>query len=128
MRSWCAASIQALVEWNECVASLRVGDEVAWQRELPLSTSVMFTHNINVTLFIDDGGRRLDLPSAAPTATASQADGSVPGDKQRVTEIGQAFDKQQQEGAGDSRDKHGQGDGAEVQPVEMAKLLQFLVA
>lgn len=66
-------SIQAMTDWFECIATLSSGDQVLWRRELPLQTGNEFFENVNFALFIDDGGRRLDLPGAVSATTALAA-------------------------------------------------------
>lgn len=59
-------SIQSLTEWSDCFASLRFHQAVLWRRELSLSTGKGFDPNVNYALFVDPGGRKLDLPGAPP--------------------------------------------------------------
>ncbi len=67
------ASIQAMTDWFECIATLGKGTQVLWRRELPLQTGNEFVENVNFALFIDDGGRRLELPGAVSPTTALAA-------------------------------------------------------
>jgi hypothetical protein len=66
-------SIQAMTDWFECFATLSSGTDVLWRRELPLQTGNGFFENVNYALFIDDGGRRLELPGAVSATTAMAA-------------------------------------------------------
>jgi hypothetical protein len=78
------ASIQAMTDWFECIATLSDGTQVLWRRELPLQTANEFTENVNFALFIDDGGRRLELPgSVSPTTALAAAQLPVAGEKGR---------------------------------------------
>jgi len=62
-------SIQALEDWEECFAELRVGRDVLWRRELALTTGSEFDDASNFALFVDDGGRRLALPTPPDDST-----------------------------------------------------------
>lgn len=57
-------TIQNLSEWYECLAEFRTGGAVLWRRDLPLNTGKQFFENISYVLFVDDGGRSLQLPGA----------------------------------------------------------------
>ncbi|MDA0588355.1 MAG: hypothetical protein O2820_09915 [Planctomycetota bacterium] len=58
------ASIQAMEKWYECFATLTGEEDVLWRRELPINTGRQFLEDVNFALFVDDGGRRLQLPGA----------------------------------------------------------------
>jgi hypothetical protein len=70
-------SIQALPEWYECYAALKVGSTIVWRRELSLSTGKAFDTTANFVLFIDGDGRNLPLPTGIPKGTAAVSDGST---------------------------------------------------
>jgi hypothetical protein len=63
------ASIQAMENWFECYATLSGDGKVLWRRELPLNTGRPFLKNVNYALFVDDGGRALQLPGSAADPT-----------------------------------------------------------
>lgn len=66
-------SIQAMTGWYECYAALSNGPDVLWRRELPLAAGQIFNANVNYALFLDDGGRRLQLPGLDPSTAAGMA-------------------------------------------------------
>ncbi len=66
-------SIRAMTDWFECYATFRSGTQVLWRRELPLQPGYEFSETINFVLFIDDGGRRLELPGTVSATTALAA-------------------------------------------------------
>ncbi len=67
------AYIQSLVDWHRCDASLVEGDEVLWRRELALNTGNQFFPNVNYVLFVDAGGRSLQIPGAISDTAAIAA-------------------------------------------------------
>lgn len=67
-------SVQAMIEWYECYATLRSGNRVLWRRELPLSTGQAFDADVNYALFVSEGGRRLQLPGAIADTSVFAAD------------------------------------------------------
>lgn len=66
-------SIRSMNNWIDCYASLRQGREVRWRRQLDLHTGKTFDADTNYVLFIDSGGRRLDLPGAQVDSTTKAA-------------------------------------------------------
>ena len=58
------STIQNLEDWYECLAEFRSGSDVLWRRDLPLNTGGNFATNVTFALFVNDGGRRLQLPGA----------------------------------------------------------------
>lgn len=55
-------SIQKMSEWYDAVATLYEGGTVIWRRDLALLTGNMFDSNLNYLLFIDEAGRRFQIP------------------------------------------------------------------
>jgi hypothetical protein len=80
------ASIQALSNWAICFASLRHHNQVLWRRELDLATGKSFTFDASYVLFIDDNGRKLQLPGIGSDAATATTDADVPGGKGRTIE------------------------------------------
>ncbi|MBS0202026.1 MAG: hypothetical protein JSS49_03940 [Planctomycetes bacterium] len=73
-------SIQSLSNWYECTATLEQGGKILWSRELNIAAGQFFDRNINVALFIDEGGRNLQLPGAmSVTNKTSNLDVTVAG-------------------------------------------------
>ena len=72
-----SSSIQAMSDWYECSATLSNGEHVLWRRKLALTTGKQFVANVNFALFIDDSGRKLQLPGALSDTTAISAKQSV---------------------------------------------------
>ena len=68
------SSVLALSDWNDCVATYTDGSTDFWTRRLPLMTGKDFSEDVNYLLFVDDGGRALQLP----VADTSDAPGSQP--------------------------------------------------
>lgn len=64
------STIQAMSNWYECLAEFRSGGDVLWRRDLPLNTGKDFFANISYALFVDDGGRNLQLPGAIVDSTS----------------------------------------------------------
>ena len=64
------SSVQALTGWSDCVATYTDGDEVYWTRPVPLITGKDFSEDLNFLLFVDDGGRALQLPGSETPASA----------------------------------------------------------
>lgn len=58
------STIQNLDDWYECLAEFRTGSDVLWRRDLPLNTGSNFATNVSFALFVNDGGRNLQLPGA----------------------------------------------------------------
>ena len=56
------SSIQAVLDWNQCIAKFGHEGRVLWQRELALTTGKDFSEDLNYLLFVDDGSRQLQLP------------------------------------------------------------------
>jgi hypothetical protein len=75
-------SIQAMTDWFECIAMLSNDAQVLWRRELPLQTGE-FHPGFNVALFINDGGRRLELPGAVPSVATAPAEQLIATEKGR---------------------------------------------
>ena len=80
------SSVLALSDWNDCVATYTDGSTDFWTRQLPLMTGKDFSEDVNYLLFVDDGGRALQLPvtetSVAPgsqqsATSAPESEGSV---------------------------------------------------
>ena len=68
-------SIQKMTEWYDAVATLYDGGRILWRRDLALLTGNMFDANLNYLLFIDEGGRRFQIPgdlATDPNAARSQ--------------------------------------------------------
>lgn len=55
-------SIHKLIDWHDCIATIRRGNKVVWRRDMNLSAGRLIEHNSNYVLFVDDGGRKLNLP------------------------------------------------------------------
>ena len=68
------STIQNLEDWYECLAEFRSGSDVLWRRDLPMNTGSNFATNVCFALFVNDGGRRLQLPGAIVNSAA----GSMP--------------------------------------------------
>ncbi len=62
------SSVLALTDWNNCVATYTNGSQDFWTRPLPLMTGKDFSEDVNYVLFVDDGGRALQLPTPAASA------------------------------------------------------------
>lgn len=69
-------SIQKLTDWNEAVATLYGGGNIIWRRELALVTGNLFDPNFNYLLFVDDAGRRFQIPDdLAPENLPNRSNG-----------------------------------------------------
>ncbi len=71
------SSVLSLSDWNDCVATYTDGSREFWTRRLPLMTGKDFSEDVNYLLFVDDGGRALQLPMAETSA--------APGSQQSAT-------------------------------------------
>ena len=71
------SSVLSLSDWNDCVATYTDGSRDFWTRRLPLMTGKDFSEDVNYLLFVDDGGRALQLPVAETSA--------APGSQQSAT-------------------------------------------
>jgi len=71
------SSIQAVADWFQCVATYRNEDRILWRRELAITTGKDFSEDVNYLLFVDDGGRMLQLP-VDESATGSSSSRFVP--------------------------------------------------
>lgn len=65
-------SIQGMTDWSRCIVTLTAGETILWRRELALATGSEFDPNFHFALFIDGGGRRLDLPGARAGAQPAE--------------------------------------------------------
>jgi hypothetical protein len=66
------SSVLALSDWSDCVATYTDGSTDFWTRQLPLMTGKDFSEDVNYLLFVDDGGRALQLPAVeTPVASGS---------------------------------------------------------
>jgi hypothetical protein len=76
------SSVLALSDWSDCVATYTDGSTDFWTRQLPLMTGKDFSEDVNYLLFVDDGGRALQLPavetSVAPDLQQSATSASQP--------------------------------------------------
>lgn len=73
------SSVLALTDWSDCVATYTDGSRDFWTRQLPLMTGKDFSEDVNYLLFVDDGGRALQLPVVeTPVAPDSQSAISAP--------------------------------------------------
>jgi hypothetical protein len=76
------SSVLALSDWSDCVATYTDGSRDFWTRQLPLMTGKDFSEDVNYLLFVDDGGRALQLPavetSVAPDLQQSATSASQP--------------------------------------------------
>ena len=64
------SSVLALSDWNDCVATYTDGSRDFWTRQLPLMTGKDFSEDVSFLLFVDDGGRALQLPVPGDSAGA----------------------------------------------------------
>ena len=71
------SSVLSLSDWNDCVATYTDGSRDFWTRPLLLMTGKDFSEDVNYLLFVDDGGRALQLPVAETSA--------APGSQQSAT-------------------------------------------
>ena len=74
------SSVLALSDWNDCVATYTDGSTDFWTRQLPLMTGKDFSEDVNYLLFVDDGGRALQLPAVETSVApdSQQSDTSAP--------------------------------------------------
>lgn len=79
-------TIQALSGWDECYATFSTDGDLRWRRELPLNTGGGFSHNINFALFVDEGGRRLQISEEAPDTSAYNSNTLIAGEDGRPVE------------------------------------------
>ncbi len=56
------SSVLDLTDWNDCIAEYTDGSQVFWTRQLPLMTGKDFSEEVNYLLFVEEGGRALQLP------------------------------------------------------------------
>lgn len=71
------SSVLALTDWSDCVATYTDGSRDFWTRQLPLMTGKDFSEDVNYLLFVDDGGRALQLPGEETSvAPGSQQSGT----------------------------------------------------
>lgn len=84
------ATVRALPDWYECIATLRFEDKILWQRALPVSTGREFIRGTNFVLFVSEGSRKLTLTNTAadPTQLMALANGEkmVPDKNGRAVE------------------------------------------
>ena len=68
------SSIQAVPDWFQCVAMFSNEDRILWRRELSITTGKDFSEDVNYLLFVDDGGRMLQMPvdESASGSTSSR--------------------------------------------------------
>lgn len=64
-------TIRAITDWYECIATLRVGDAVLWQRNLPIMAGQGFQQTKNYALFVNAQVRKLRLQNTAIDTTAT---------------------------------------------------------
>lgn len=64
------SSVLDLSDWNDCIAEYTDGSQVFWTRQLPLMTGKDFSEEVNYLLFVDDGGRALQLPMVKDSGEA----------------------------------------------------------
>ena len=64
------SSVLALSDWSDCVATYTDGSTDFWTRQLPLMTGKDFSEDVNYLLFVDDGGRALQLPVVETSVAA----------------------------------------------------------
>lgn len=64
------STVLALSDWNDCVATYTDGSRDFWTRQLPLMTGKDFSEDVSFLLFVDDGGRALQLPVPGDSAGA----------------------------------------------------------
>lgn len=65
------SSIQAMPDWFQCTATFTDGETVFWKRELALTTGRDFSSDVIYLMFVDDGGRMLQLPVTEPVTDNS---------------------------------------------------------
>ena len=66
------SSVLSLSDWNDCVATYTDGSREFWTRRLPLMTGKDFSEDVNYLLFVDDGGRALQLPAVGVSMLGSR--------------------------------------------------------
>ncbi|MFO1002812.1 MAG: hypothetical protein U0936_20980 [Planctomycetaceae bacterium] len=72
------SAVLDLSDWNGCVAEYTDGSQVFWTRELPLMTGKDFSEEVNYLLFVEDGGRALQLPIAKDSGEVPSATSGSP--------------------------------------------------
>ena len=65
------SSIQTMSNWYQCNATLEHRGRILWRRELDIASGQLFDRQVNVVLFVDEGGRALQLPGAQSTSSKS---------------------------------------------------------
>lgn len=78
------STVLALSDWSDCIATYSDGSRDFWARRLPLMTGKDFSEDVNYLLFVDDGGRALQLP----VMEASVAPGSLQSATPRLKSTG----------------------------------------
>ena len=99
------SSVLALSDWSDCVATYTDGSTDFWTRQLPLMTGKDFSEDVNYLLFVDDGGRALQLPVVETSVAA--------GSEQTATSAPESA------GSADERFTPRIGFGRSVQPVSV---------
>jgi|GEM_PF-2006722 len=67
------SSIQALSGWDEFIVRYEGHDQIFWRRTVSLTTGKEFSEDINYLLFVDDGGRVLQMPTGQASMAAVTA-------------------------------------------------------
>ena len=70
------STVQAMRQWNRCLAELRNGNQVLWRRQLTLNNGTNYNRTSNHVLIINDSQRMLEFPG--PEQPASPDVSGVP--------------------------------------------------
>jgi hypothetical protein len=67
------SSIQALSGWDEFIVRYEGNDQTFWRRTVSLTTGKDFSEDLSYLLFVDDGGRMLQMPTGQTSMAAVTA-------------------------------------------------------
>jgi hypothetical protein len=67
------SSIQALSGWDEFIVRYEGNDQTFWRRTVSLTTGKDFSEDLSYLLFVDDGGRMLQMPTGQASMAAVTA-------------------------------------------------------
>lgn len=66
-------TVQAMRQWNRCLAELRNGNQVLWRRQLTLNNGTNYNRTSNHVLIINDSQRMLEFPGPEQPASPDAA-------------------------------------------------------
>lgn len=79
------AVIQAMPDWADCHVLLIQGGKILWRREFDIHSGKAFNRNVNYALFVDNGGRNLNLEgSQSDTVAAVEHEPQIAGKNGRA--------------------------------------------